>query len=185
MTSIHGTPYSPLSKGRTMNKLRTIFTGTNKATLAFQIAILAWASIFTAQAQSPQSLNTSPTPAFPVESLKLKAKGLRPNTVFSVFLAADCIGKIATNADGRGSMRAEALVDANSLRQNLNPAVLRFASPAGDDVCFARVNDKDQVSPARSASATTTWITSTRSVNDDGSIFHMINWRSVQCVSTF
>jgi hypothetical protein len=168
-----------------MNRLQTIITGTNRATLAFPIVILAWTFISTAQAQSSQGLNSSPTPAFLVESLKLKAKGLRPNTVFSVFLAADRIGKIATNADGRGSMRAEALVEADSLRQNLNPAVLRFTSPAGDDVCFTPVTGKDQVSPERSASATTTWITGAQSMNSDGSIFHAISWRSIKCVSTF
>jgi hypothetical protein len=123
----------------------------------------------------------------------LKAKGLLPNTTFSVFLAADFLGEIATNADGRGSLRATALAEGNSRRNNPNPAVLRFASPAADDVCFIPVYGEDEgtaflrrnVLHRRSASAATMLITDSRSLNDDASIFHIINWRSIKCVSTF
>jgi len=123
----------------------------------------------------------------------LKAKGLLPNTTFTVYLAADFLGEIATNADGRGSLHAAALAEGNSLRNNPNPAVLRFASPSADDVCFTPVYGEEEgtafpgrnILHRRSASATTTLITDSRSLNDDTSIFHTINWRFIKCVSTF
>jgi hypothetical protein len=158
----------------------------NRFQTALPIAAIASILLFTAQAQRSRSHSSSPTPAYRVETLKLKTRGLRPHAAFIVFLASDRIGEISTNAAGRGSMRAEALLDGDSLRQNLSPAVLRFASPAANDICFTPVNGKEEGSPAaRSASATTTWITSARSINDDASVFHSINWRSIQCVSTF
>jgi hypothetical protein len=143
--------------------------------------------IFIAQAQGPWSHSPSSTPAYRVETLKLKAKGLLPNTAFTVFLASDVLGKIATNADGRGSLRAAASVEGDSLRDGGIPAVLRFASPAADDVCFTPIHGEIQGNAfhRKNASATTTWITDTRSIDDGGSIFHTINWRSIQCVSIF
>jgi hypothetical protein len=204
MTSIDGPPYSPLSKGQTMNKFQNCYRATNRTTqfdvnrgktfwFALPIVVIASIVVFTAQAQSPRSHSSSPTPGYRFETLKLKAKGLLPNTTFSVFLAADFLGEIATNADGRGSLRAAAVVEGNSLRNNPNPAVLRFASPAADDVCFTPVYGEDEATAflrrnvlhRRSASATTTLITDSRSTNDDASIFHIINWRFIKCVSTF
>jgi len=203
MTPIHGPPYSPLSKGRIVNNFNTDFTGTNRAKqleihrgkmlwLAVPIAVTASIFIFSARAHQAhqtkvlRSHSPSPSPAYRAETLKLKAKGLLPNSTFTVFLAADRLGVIATNEDGRGSMRAEALVEGDSLSPNLRPAVLRFASPAADDACFMPVHGEVEDAPLirKNASATTTWITSSRSIND-GSIFHTINWRSIQCVSTF
>jgi hypothetical protein len=187
-----------------MNSFQTVFTGSNRTRqpdvnrgktyrVAFLIVVIAGTFFFTAQAQIPPDHRSSPTPAYRVETLKFKAKGLLPNTTFTVFLAADFLGEIATNADGRGSLRAAAVVEGNSLRNNPNPAVLRFASPAADDVCFTPVYDEDEgtaflrrnVLHRRFASATTTLITDTRSMNDNASIFHTITWRSIKCVSTF
>jgi hypothetical protein len=196
MTSIDGQPYSPLSKGQSMTIFQNHYRGANRTTqfdvnrrntywFALPILVFAGTFIFTAQAQSPRSHGASPAPAYRVETLKLKTKGLLPNTAFAVYLSADCIGEIATNAEGRGSMRAEALVEGESLRQGLNPTVLRFASPAADDVCLTPVRGGNDGPSMRSASATTTWITGARSANSDGSIFHTINWRSIPCVSTF
>ena len=160
----------------------------------FQTAqfFIASVFIFTAQArqaQSPRSHSPSPSPTYRSEALKLKAKGLLPNSTFTVFLGADRLGVIATNEDGRGSMRAEALVEGDSLRPSSGPAVLRFASPEAFDACFTPVNGEVEDTALhlhrKNVSATTTWITSGRSINDDGAIFHMIDWRSIPCVSIF
>src|SRR5262245_15695947 len=86
-----------------------------------------------------------------VDTLDLKAKGLPPNTDFAVFLtelpvapfgAVQYIGDFTTNADGRGSVRVDAIideafsssVDANNNRShtNLNHVVFWFADPAAD-----------------------------------------------------
>jgi hypothetical protein len=160
---------------------------------AVSLILIAGIFIFTAQAQGPRSNSFLPTTAYRVETLELKAKGLLPNKALIVFLGADLLGKIATNADGRGSMRADVSVEGGSLHQSLNTAVLRFASPTADDRCFAPAYGKAEgsllfrrkVARGRSASATTTWITAAQSVNNDDTIFHIINWRPVPCVSTF
>jgi hypothetical protein len=119
--------------------------------------------------------------------MKLKAKGLLPNTAFAVFLAGDFVGEIATNADGRGSMRAATPHEGDSLHLNLTPAVLRFAGPAVEDLCFKpEYEEVEGISVhRRSPSATTTLIADGQSMNDDHSVFHTINWRSIKCVSTF
>jgi hypothetical protein len=159
---------------------------------ALPLVLIAGIFIFSARARSPRNDSFQPNPAHRVATLKVKAKGLVPNSTFKVFLAADLLGEIATNADGRGSMHAEATVDGNSLR-NRAPAILRFASPMADDLCFAPVYGEAEAAvlirrnlhhrPA--ASATTTLITDARSMNGDASVFHTINWRSIKCVSTF
>jgi hypothetical protein len=151
----------------------------NRLQTTLPIVAVASILLLAARAQSPGSRNA--------ETLQLKAKGLLPNTAFTVFLAADIIGKIQTNADGRGSMRAEALVEGDSIRPNLMPAVLRFTNPSAGDVCFAPMHAEgaDTALLRKNASVTTTWITGARSISDDSSIFHTINWRSIPCVSTF
>jgi hypothetical protein len=157
------------------------------------LILIAGISTFTARAQGPRSGSMLSTPAYRIETLELKAKGLLPNKVFTVFLAADLLGEIATNADGRGSMRAETSVEGDSLHGGLNAGLLRFASPAADDLCLAPaygngegpVSFRREVSGGRAASATTTWITAAQSINDDDTLFHVISWRSVPCVFTF
>lgn len=159
---------------------------------AVPLVLIAGISIFTAHAQGPRSDRFIPTPAYRVETLKLKAKGLLPNTTFAVFLAADFLGEITTNADGRGSIRTEAIVEDNSVR-NRPPAVLRLASSMAGDLCFAPVYGEAEdavlirrnLPRRRSASATTTFVNGERSVDDDGPIFQTIIWRSIKCVSTF
>ena len=214
MTSVQGAPYSPLTKGRTLKRIQTDFTDTRRTTklaagrgkkrwLAAPKVVMAWifVFIFTAQAQSPRSAGFRMPPSdnnfvnadvHSVGTLKLKAKGLLPNTAFRVFLAADFLGEVAANTDGRGSMRARTLVEADWFRMNLHSAVLRFTSPSTDDLCFTpeysdveRSTSQSNVHARRSASATTTLITSTRSTYSGGSIFHTINWRFIPCVSTF
>jgi hypothetical protein len=157
---------------------------------AVPLILIAGIFIFSAQARSPRSDNFLPKPAYRVETRKVT--GLEPNSTFKVFLAADLLGEMATNADGRGSMHAEATVDGNSLR-NRAPAILRFASPMADDLCFAPVYGEAEAAVLIRrnlhhrlvASATTTLITDARSMNGDDSVFHTINWRSIKCVSTF
>jgi hypothetical protein len=197
-----------------MEKFQSDFSGANRTAQldagrgksrwhAVPIFVIAWISFFTAQAQGPRIPGFQPSPpsnqfvnnedAHPVGTLELKAKGLRPNTAFRVFLAKDFIGEIATNADGRGSMHPASIVEGRSSDTNRLPAVLRFANPSEDDVCFTPLHEEDDF-PAlnrrdlpyrRTASATTTSITDAPSMNGDDSILHTINWRSTQCVSTF
>ncbi len=185
MTSFNTPPYSPLSKGQTMNRFERFPIGANSAKrlavhgvkafgLVLPIAFIAWVVIFTGQAQSPLHHSFFSTPASDtvlacppnatarltalrsenlhrVETLKLKVKGLLPNTSFTVFLASDYLGEIATNADGRGSMRGEALVDGKPALQDPNRAVLRFANPEAVDICFTPVKglaDGNALSPS-------------------------------------
>ena len=160
---------------------------------AVSLILIAGIFIFTAQAQGPRNGSTLSTPAYRIETLELKVKGLLPNKVFTVFLAANFLGEIATNAEGRGSMRAEASVEGDSLHGDLNSGLLRFASPSADDLCLAPaygngegpVSFRRKVPRGRAASATTTWITAAQSINDDDTLFHIISWRSVPCVFTF
>lgn len=90
-----------------------------------------------------------------VDTFDLKTEGLLPNTTFAVFLtelaeapfgAAQYIGDFTTNADGRGSLRIDSIieeafsttvVEGTRVRKELNHVVLWFADPAADDVCFA------------------------------------------------
>jgi len=156
------------------------------------LVLIAGISIFTAHAQGPRIDRFTPTPAYRVQTLKVKAKGLLPNTAFTVYLAADSLGEITTNADGRGSIRAKAIMEGDSFRTR-PPAVLRFSSSMADDLCFAPVYGEAEdaalirrnLPRRRSASATTTFINGERSVDDDGPIFQTIIWRSIKCVSTF
>ena len=198
-----------------MMQFQTDFTDTHRSTdlqpcrgkrrwLAVAKLGTAWISVFvlTAQAQSPRSSGFQTPPAsshfdnedvHPAGSLKLKAKGLLPNSVFRVFLAGNFLGEIAANTDGRGSMHAMTLVEGDWFRMNLRTAALRFTSRSSNDLCFTPEHNEDEgidsfhrnVRAQRSASVTTTLITNSRSMNDDGSIFHTINWRSHPCVSTF
>ena len=89
-----------------------------------------------------------------VDTLALKAKGLPPNTEFTVFLtelpgppfgAVEYIGELTTNAAGRGSLRVDTVVDeafsstlvgSDRIRKELNHVVIWFADPAADDLCF-------------------------------------------------
>ena len=87
-----------------------------------------------------------------VDTLELKAKGLPPNTSFTVFLtelaefpfgASEYIAEFTTNAAGRGSVRVNAVIeeafafDGNTrVRKDLNHIVVWFADPKDDDVCF-------------------------------------------------
>ena len=87
-----------------------------------------------------------------VDTLDLKAEGLPPNTTFTVFLtqlanvpfgASQYIAEFTTNADGRGAVRVDAIIEEAFAivggvpgRQELNHIVIWFADPAGDDVCF-------------------------------------------------
>ena len=87
-----------------------------------------------------------------VDTLDLQAKGLPPNTSFTVFLteqpgfpfgASEYIAEFTTNAAGRGSVRVDAVIeeafafDGNTrVRKDLNHVVIWFADPKDDDVCF-------------------------------------------------
>jgi hypothetical protein len=202
-----------------MNRFQSRLKGTHQTTwFALPIVVLAWVVILTAQAQSPLGRRFLSTPAsdtvlaFPpnmtkrltalrrenlhrVDTLKLKVKGLQPNTAFAVFLAADYLGEISTNADGRGSMRARAFIDSAFLRTRdfENKPVLRIVNPSGDDACFTPVQGLGErnalfprdVPSSRTASVATTLITVAQSLDDDDSLFHTISWRSHKCVSTF
>jgi hypothetical protein len=90
-----------------------------------------------------------------VDTLDLKAEGLPPHTEFTVFLtelpnppfnAVEYIGDFTTNAAGRGSMRADTIINEAFVstvvggvrtRADLNYVVVWFADPADDDFCFA------------------------------------------------
>src|SRR5437763_11280923 len=86
-----------------------------------------------------------------VDTLDLRAHGLRPNTTFAVFLtempvppfgAVQYIGDFTTNAAGRGSVRVDAIIDEafafnniTGVRTDLNHVVFWFADPADDEDC--------------------------------------------------
>ncbi|HET9130152.1 MAG TPA: hypothetical protein VFO86_04340, partial [Terriglobia bacterium] len=173
-----------------MKQFQTNFTRTRKITVlktgrsknrwsGIPKVAIAWMFVFisTAHAQSPRNpgfqMPSAPSyvsndDVYQVGTLKLKAKGLLPNKTFRVFLAADFLGEIATNVDGRGSIRARTLVEGDWLRMNLRSAVLRFNNPSFDDVCFKPDHSEiERISPDRRngpdrrfPSATTTFITS-------------------------
>jgi hypothetical protein len=196
-----------------MNRLQTEFTDSSgpgireagrgkKHWLAVAKVISAGVFIFMAQAQGPRKpdLISPPAPTrfanegfHPVNTFNLKAKGLRPNTAFTVFLAEYVFGEIATNEDGRGSMHAKANAEGRTLRKNRPPSALRLVSASAADVCFtpayveaeSDILNQRNFSYGRSASATTTLITAARSTNGDGSVFHSIDWRTIPCDSTF
>ena|SRR5438034_4741037 len=86
-----------------------------------------------------------------VDTLDLRAHGLRPNTTFAVFLtempvppfgAVQYIGDFTTNAAGRGSVRVDAIIDEafafnniTGVRTELNHIVFWFADPNDDEDC--------------------------------------------------
>jgi hypothetical protein len=88
-----------------------------------------------------------------VDTLDLKAEGLSPNTTFTVFLtelpvgpfgAVQYIGDFTTNAAGRGSLRADTIIEeafssqvvnGQRVRKDLNHVVLWFADPLADEAC--------------------------------------------------
>jgi len=86
-----------------------------------------------------------------VDTLDLHASGLRPNTTFAVFLtempvppfgAVEYIGDFTTNADGRGSVRVDAIINEafafnniTGVRTDLNHIVFWFADPEDDEDC--------------------------------------------------
>jgi hypothetical protein len=89
-----------------------------------------------------------------VDTLDLKADGLKPNTTFAVFLtelpvapfgAVQYIGDFTTNAVGRGSMRVDSIIEeafssqvvgGQRVRKELNHVVLWFADPEADESCI-------------------------------------------------
>jgi len=86
-----------------------------------------------------------------VDTVELRAHGLRPNTTFAVFLtempvppfgAVQYIGDFTTNAHGTGSVRVDAIIDEafafnniTGVRTDLNHVVFWFADPADDKDC--------------------------------------------------
>jgi len=144
--------------------------------LTMPAAILGLTFTLTAQAQNSAPLKFNLTQAsdqiaqclpaaettitvFPKEDIRgvdtfdLKAKGMPPNTEFTVFLTqgagpigdVEYIGDFTTNAAGRGSMRVDAIIQEafssavfNGVRQRneLRHVVIWFADPAADDFCF-------------------------------------------------
>src|SRR5882724_3616063 len=89
-----------------------------------------------------------------VDTLDLRAEGLRPNTTFAVFLtempvppdfgAVQYIGDFTTNPAGRGSLHVDAIIDeafsstlcdGTRVRKELNHVVFWFAEPANDEDC--------------------------------------------------
>ena len=86
-----------------------------------------------------------------VDTLDLRAEGLRPNTTFAVFLtelpvppfgAVQYIGDFTTNAAGRGHVRVDAIIDEafafnniTGVRTELNHVVFWFADPNDDEQC--------------------------------------------------
>jgi hypothetical protein len=86
-----------------------------------------------------------------VDTLDLRAEGLRPNTTFAVFLTempvphfgeVQYIGDFTTNAAGRGSVRVDAIINEafafnniTGVRTELNHIVFWFADPNDDEDC--------------------------------------------------
>ena len=88
-----------------------------------------------------------------VDTLDLKADGLKPDTTFAVFLtelpvapfgAVQYIGDFTTNAAGKGSMRVDSIIEeafssqvvnGQRVRKELNHVVLWFADRDVDESC--------------------------------------------------
>ena len=85
-----------------------------------------------------------------VDTLDLKAEGLPPNTTFAVFLtespvppvgAVQYIADFTTNAEGRGSVRVDAIIEEafalgrDGVHRDLNHIVIWFADPQPEDSC--------------------------------------------------
>jgi len=153
-----------------------------KLTLALSITIAGLILVFTAQARDHEERNTFQlVPAADliaaclpnatatvtvfagdesrgVDTLDLRAEGLRPNTSFTVFLcelpnppfgAAEYIGEFTTNSVGRASMRVETIINeafastmvgSDRVRKDLKHIVIWFADPADDDFCGGIAN---------------------------------------------
>jgi len=162
--------------------LRSTAAPVKKLTVVVSMAVAGLILVFTAQARDHEDNNTfTLVPAsnaiancLPnasatvtvfsrdelrgVDTLDLKAEGLRPNTSFTVFLcelpnppfgAAEYIGEFTTNAVGRGSMRVDAIINeafsstmvgSERVRKELNHIVIWFADPADDDFCPGPAN---------------------------------------------
>jgi hypothetical protein len=93
-----------------------------------------------------------------VDTLDLKAEGLKPNTSFAVFLtelpvapfgAVQYIGDFTTNAVGHGSMRVDSIIEeafssqvvnGQRVRKELNHVVIWFADPDADELCVPGSN---------------------------------------------
>ena len=89
------------------------------------------------------------------DTLILSVKRLRPNTTFAVFLtelpgppfgAVQYLADFTTNANGKGSVKVDAIIeeafvsqviDGQRVRKELNHIVAWFADPADADDCFA------------------------------------------------
>jgi hypothetical protein len=143
--------------------------------ISFSLAIIFAVVSAGAQAQAPFSFNlvpasnaigaclpnaTAEVTVFPreetlgVDTLDLKAQGLKSDTTFAVFLtelpvapfgAVQYVGDFTTNAAGRGSLRVDTIVDeafssqvvaGQRVRKELNHVVLWFADPAADESCI-------------------------------------------------
>jgi hypothetical protein len=92
------------------------------------------------------------------DSFTLSVKRLRPNTDFAVFLtelpappfgATQYLANLHTNANGKGSVTVNAIIeeafvsqaiDGQRVRKDLNHVVFWFADPADADACFAPAN---------------------------------------------
>lgn len=86
-----------------------------------------------------------------VDTLDLRAQGLRPNTTFALFLteqpvppfgAVEYIGDFTTNAAGTGHVRVDAIINEafafnniTGVRTDLNHIVFWFADPNDDEDC--------------------------------------------------
>jgi hypothetical protein len=95
--------------------------------------------------------------------LQVDARGLRPNTAFTVFLveepndpfgAVEYIGDLETNRQGRAKVELRAIVEeafastlvkGKRVRADLDHVGMWFADPAGDDACFGK--GKGKVTP--------------------------------------
>jgi hypothetical protein len=87
-----------------------------------------------------------------VDTFLLNAEGLPPHTSFTVFLtelaqipfgASEYLAEFTTNAKGKGSVRADAVIQeafafdgTTRVRKELTQVVVWFADPKDDDVCF-------------------------------------------------
>ena len=95
--------------------------------------------------------------------LQVDARGLRPDTTFTVFLvekpkdpfgAVEYIGDLTTNRRGRAQVEVRAIVEeafastlvkGRRVRADLDHVGMWFADPAGDDACFGK--GKGKVTP--------------------------------------
>ena len=174
MTPMNPPPYSPLSKGRTMNTI----------CITALIIAVALIPVFTAQGQGPRHHNDyRASPSHRVETLNLRAKGLRPNAVFTVFLSGSTsyIGELETNDEGRAALRVGSFPNAG---QNLKHTVLRLSNPVVDDVCFTPAH-VGEIASGRTPSIATILTGESVPMDDNAFLFHTIHWRFIKCATTF